>query len=85
MHDGSSIILKKLETDYDPTDRLNAFKVLEGAQKNNWLLTGLIYIDTSRPTLTDIYNLVDIPLNRLTEADLRPARETMEKINTMMF
>jgi 2-oxoglutarate ferredoxin oxidoreductase subunit beta len=85
MHDGSSIILKKLENDYDPTDRLNAFKVLEVAQKNDWLLTGLIYIDTSRPTLTDIYNLVDIPLNRLTEADLRPARETMDKINKMMF
>ena len=85
MHDGSTIILKKLEKDYDPNDRANAFQTLENAQKNNWLLTGLIYIDTTRPTLTDIYNLVDTPLNRLTEPDLRPARETMDKINAMMF
>jgi len=85
MHDGSTIILKKLEKDYDPNDRANAFQTLENAQKNNWLLTGLIFIDTTRPTLTDIYNLVDTPLNRLTEPDLRPARETMDKINAMMF
>ncbi len=85
MHDGSTIILKKLEKDYDPNDRANAFQTLENAQKNNWLLTGLIYIDTTRPTLTDMYDLVDTPLNRLTEPDLRPARETMDKINAMMF
>jgi 2-oxoglutarate ferredoxin oxidoreductase subunit beta len=85
MHDGSTIILKKLEKDYDPTDRANAFQTLEEAQKNDWLLTGLIYIDTTKPTLTDIYNLVDTPLNRLAEADLRPARQTIDKINAMMF
>jgi len=85
MHDGSTIILKKLEKDYDPTSRTNAFQRLEEAQKNNWFITGLIYIDTSKPTLTDIYNLVDAPLNRLTEKDLRPASQTIEKINAMMF
>ena len=85
MHDGSTVILKKLEKDYDPTSRANAFQTLEEAEKNDWLLTGLIYIDTSRPTLTDIYNLVDTPLNRLAESDLRPARQTIEKINAMMF
>jgi 2-oxoglutarate ferredoxin oxidoreductase subunit beta len=85
MHDGSTIILKKLEKDYDPTSRTNAFQRLEEAQKNNWFITGLIYIDTSKPTLTDIYNLVDEPLNRLTEKDLRPASQTIEKINAMMF
>lgn len=85
MHDGSTIILKKLEKDYDPTDRANAFQTLEKAQKNDWLLTGLIYIDTTKSTLTDIYNLVDTPLNRLGEADLRPARQTIDKINATMF
>jgi len=85
MHDGSTIILKKLEKDYNPTDRANAFQTLEKAQKNDWLLTGLIYIDTTKLTLADIYNLVDTPLNRLAEADLRPARQTIDKINATMF
>lgn len=85
MHDGSAIILKKLEKDYDPTNRANAFQMLEEAQTNNWLVTGLIYVNTSKPTLTDNYNLVDTPLNRLTESDLRPARSSIDKINSMMF
>jgi 2-oxoglutarate/2-oxoacid ferredoxin oxidoreductase subunit beta len=85
MHDGSTIILKKLEKDYDPTNRANAFQILEEAQHKDWLITGLIYINTSKPTLTDIYDLVDTPLNRLAETDLRPARQTIEKINAMMF
>jgi 2-oxoglutarate/2-oxoacid ferredoxin oxidoreductase subunit beta len=85
MHDGSTIILKKLEKDYDPTSRANAFQTLEEAQNNDWMLTGLIYINTSKPTLTGGYNLLDTPLNRLTEPDLRPARQTIEKINAMMY
>ncbi len=85
MHDGSIVILKKLERDYDPTDRWQAMRMLEEAQRNHWLLTGLIYIETGRPTLTDLYNLVDKPLNRLTEAELRPSPETIERVNAMMF
>lgn len=85
MHDGSTVLLKKLEKDYDPSSRSNAFQMLENAQVNNWLVTGLLYIDESKPTLTETYNLVDTPLNRLTEMDLRPARETIDKINAMMF
>ncbi len=85
LHDGSTIILKKLDKDYDPTSRAGAFQMLEQAQANNWLMTGLLYIDTAKPTLTDLYNLVDKPLNRLTESELRPAPATLEKINSMMF
>ena len=85
MHDGSTVILKKMEKDYDPTDRWQALRMLEEAQRNNWLPTGLIYIETGRPALTDLYNLPETPLNRLRESDLRPARETIDKINAMMF
>jgi 2-oxoglutarate ferredoxin oxidoreductase subunit beta len=85
MHDGSTVLLKKLDKDYDPTSRANAFQMLESAQINNWLVTGLLYINESVPTLTETFNLVDSPLNRLADHDLRPARETIEKINAMMF
>lgn len=85
MHDGSTVILKKLEKDYDPTSRANGFKMLEEAQLNDWLVTGLIYIDEKKPVLTDIYNLVDKPLNRLAAIDLRPASDTINNINAMMF
>jgi 2-oxoglutarate ferredoxin oxidoreductase subunit beta len=85
MHDGSHIILKKLERDYDPTDRSMAIRVLEEANAKNWLITGLIYIDTEQPSLLDIYNLPETPLNRLPEDKLRPAPETIREVNEMMF
>ncbi len=85
MHDGSVVVLKKLEQDYDPTDRAAAFRVLEESQRNNWLTTGLLYIETGQPSMVDVYNLPDKALNRLTESELRPPRETMDMINNMMF
>jgi 2-oxoglutarate ferredoxin oxidoreductase subunit beta len=85
MHDGSIIVLKNLEKHYDPTNRFEALRVLEEAQRNNWLVTGLIYISTDKPTLAETYQLVDTPLNRLTESDLRPAPEMIDKVNALMF
>ncbi len=85
MHDGSSVVLKKLERDYDPTDRTAAMRVLEEANRCNCLMTGLIYIDTTQPSLTQMYNLVDEPLNRLPESRIRPAPETIQMVNDLMF
>ncbi|MGA7192620.1 MAG: 2-oxoacid:ferredoxin oxidoreductase subunit beta [Anaerolineales bacterium] len=85
MHDGSVVILKNLEKGYDPTNRFEALRVMEEAQRNNWLITGLLYVDTSKPSLAETYNLTDTPLNRLTEADLRPAPDMIDKVNALMF
>jgi 2-oxoglutarate/2-oxoacid ferredoxin oxidoreductase subunit beta len=85
MHDGSTIILKNTEKNYDPTNRAQALQVLEEARQSNQLLTGLIYLDDSKAILSDQYNLIDKPLNRLTEKEMRPAPESLNKINEMMF
>jgi 2-oxoglutarate ferredoxin oxidoreductase subunit beta len=85
MHDGSVVILKNLEKGYDPTNRFEALRALEEAQRNNWLATGLIYIAEDKPSLVETFNLVDAPLNRLTDAELRPAPEMINKINDLMF
>jgi len=85
LHDGSTIVLKKIDKDYDPTDRVAAMRLLEESQRNNWLITGLIYVDGSKPSLTEQYNLVDSPLNRLSDEELRPRRESIAEINAMMF
>jgi 2-oxoglutarate/2-oxoacid ferredoxin oxidoreductase subunit beta len=85
LHDGSTILLKKLDKDYDPTDRWQAMRMLEEAQEKNWLMTGLIYIDPNQPSLFDQLNLPQKPLNRMKESELRPARETIDQINKLMF
>ncbi len=82
MHDGSTVMLKKLEKDYDPTDRWQALQALGDACCKDYMLTGLIYIETGKVPLTRQYNLPeDIPFNRLGQADLRPDRASLDKIN----
>lgn len=85
MHDGSQVILKKLERDYDPQDRAHAMQILEEANRKQWLVTGLIYIDPDPINLIELYDLPEEALNRLAPERLRPAKDTMEHINSMMF
>jgi len=85
MHDGSTIVLKNTEKDYDPTNRAAAIQMLVSAQEKNQLLTGLIYLNEDKPVLADQYNLVEKPLNRLTPEEIRPKPETIKKINDLMF
>lgn len=86
MHDGSKVVLKKLEHDYDPSDRWNAMRVVEKSNQDGVLLTGLIHLNTRRPSLAKMHNLpVDKPLNRMTEKELRPARKTLDALNAKMF
>jgi 2-oxoglutarate/2-oxoacid ferredoxin oxidoreductase subunit beta len=85
MHDGSTVILKNLEKGYDPKNRYEALRVMEESQQNNWLITGLLYVNTTKPNLISLYNLVDTPLNRLVESDLRPDRAALDKVNALMF
>jgi 2-oxoglutarate ferredoxin oxidoreductase subunit beta len=85
LHDGSQVILKKLEKEYDPTSRWEALRILEQAAENNWLVTGLIYVNPNQTTMYDMYNMPDMPLNRMTEKQIRPPKETMQQVNDMMF
>lgn len=80
LHDGSTVVLKKLDREYDPTNRWDAMRMLEEAYINDWLITGLIYVDPDLSTMHDQYNLADTPLNRLCEKDLRPSRESLESL-----
>jgi 2-oxoglutarate ferredoxin oxidoreductase subunit beta len=85
MHDGSRVVLKKLEHEYDPTNRAEAMRMLEEANAKQWLLTGLIYIKSGQGSMVDIYNLTSTPLNRLEESRLRPSLDTIHAVNEMMF
>ena len=85
MHDGSVVRLKKLDRDYDPTDRISALRVLEEASAEQLLLTGLIYYEPDRPSFTEYFNLPEQALNRLTDEHLRPSREQLAEVNAMMF
>jgi len=80
MHDGSRIFLKKTDRNYDPTDRLGALNTVHKAQAEKQFLTGLIYIDETKPDFTTLMNLVDEPLASLKEDQLRPPKEALDEI-----
>ncbi len=85
LHDGSTVVLKKLDKEYDPRNRWDAMHMLEEAYINDWLVTGLIYVDPDQPSMYDLYNLVDKPLNRLGDEDLRPSKESLDHLMRESF
>ena len=80
MHDGSSLRLRKLEEDYDPTDRIKAITRLHEAHDKGEVLTGVFYVNTKTPSFIDLLNLTEHPLATLPESVVRPGREVLEQV-----
>src|SRR5438874_3187736 len=80
LHDGSKILLKKLEEDYDPADAVQALQRLHRATETGHMLTGLVYLRPEKKSFISLLNLIDRPLFSLTEEETRPPREALGKI-----
>ena len=80
MHDGSSLRLRKLREDYDPTNKAEAVRTLMEAQAKEEMLTGVFYIETQRPTFIDLLNVVDEPLATLPESLTRPPKAALDAL-----
>ncbi len=80
MHDGSHLRIRKLERDFDPTDRLAALAALEEAETKNEVLTGVLYINTQKPTFLELLNLTDEPVATLPESKVRPGPAILEQV-----
>ena len=80
MHDGSKLRLRKLEEDYDPTDKIRAITRLNEAKKDGEMLTGVLYVNTQAPTFIDMLNITDQPLATLPASVTRPGREVLEQV-----
>jgi len=80
MHDGSRLRLRKLEEDYDPTDKVRAITRMNEAKRDGEILTGVLYVNTQAPTFLDMLNLTDDPLATLPQSVVRPGREVLEQV-----
>lgn len=80
LHDGSKVTLKKLERDYDPTNREKAIATIHQANKDKQFLTGLLYIDEEKENFVDVMNVVDTPLSHLQQDRLRPPKSALDAI-----
>ncbi|MFN7919993.1 MAG: 2-oxoacid:ferredoxin oxidoreductase subunit beta [Bryobacteraceae bacterium] len=84
QHDGSILRLRKLEADYDPTDRLRAMTYLEAQRAKGEVVTGLLYLDPESSDLHANLGTIARPLNQLGELELIPNESALEKINASM-
>jgi len=77
MHDGSSLRLRKMEEEYDPTNKIHAVRRLMESHEKGEVLTGVFYINAKAPSFIDLLNVTDQPLATLPEALVRPSREVL--------
>src|SRR4051794_2972907 len=80
MHDGSRLLLKKLGTDYNPTDRMQALTVLHETLRRGEFATGVIYVEPDKDDFITQLNLVDTPLAALPMERTRPSQAVLDEV-----
>jgi len=75
----------RLETvgdEHDPSDPVSALAAIHRAEKENKHVTGLLYYDDSMQTADESLGLTETPLSALSEHELRPSADALDKINS---
>ena len=80
LHDGSFLQLRKVEEDYDPSDRAGALTRLRKAEDQDEFITGLLYYDPDRPNLSETEHLPETPLVKLPPSTLRPSADALASV-----
>jgi 2-oxoglutarate ferredoxin oxidoreductase subunit beta len=82
QHDGSMLRLRKLDADYDATDRISALTHLQQRHAAGEVVTGLLFVEPDHGELHDFLNTVEAPLNELDEVALCPGPDILAKYNS---
>jgi 2-oxoglutarate ferredoxin oxidoreductase subunit beta len=80
MHDGSRIMLRKLDKEYDPTHRGKAFEYLRTKLREGEHVTGLIFVAQGSQDMHEMSGTTDVPLNQLPYEKLHPGAAGLAKI-----
>ncbi len=80
MHDGSRIVLRKLDASHDPTNRSAAAAHVQERMKAGEYLTGLLYVEPSEGDFHTVNQTPDDPLNAVPYERLSPGAKALEKI-----
>jgi 2-oxoglutarate ferredoxin oxidoreductase subunit beta len=80
MHDGSHLRIRKLQRDFNPTDRFAALTALEDAETKGEVLTGVLYVNTTKPTFMELLNLTGPALATLPESSVRPSPAVLDEV-----
>jgi len=80
LHDGSKIVFRKLNKDYDPTSRAAAFSFLRDSINKGEIITGLLYIDGGMGDLHEDAGTVQTPLSQLPYDTLNPGKKHLAEL-----
>lgn len=80
MHDGTVLCLRKVEEDYDPTDRAGAFTYVSERQAKGEIVTGLLYTKQDSEDIHDREHTVATPLRDLSFDALCPGPAALDKL-----
>jgi len=80
MHDGSKLFLKKVAEDYDPTDKLEAVRLIHETARRGEFATGILYIEPDKDDFLTQLGVVDEPLATLPLERVRPGKEALDEV-----
>jgi len=84
LHDGGFVRLRKLDADYDPSDKVGAMAYLEARRARGEVVTGLLYVDADSDDLHAALKTVAAPLNTLGDAELVPGDVALADVNASL-
>jgi 2-oxoglutarate ferredoxin oxidoreductase subunit beta len=80
LHDGSRVVLRKLDESYDPTNRGKALEYIRAKLRDGEHVTGLIYINEQSVDMHEMNHTAKMPLNVIPHEKLNPGTKGLEKI-----
>jgi 2-oxoglutarate ferredoxin oxidoreductase subunit beta len=81
MHDGSHMRLRKLDRDYDATNKVGALQLLAESHEKGEMLTGVFYVNATAPSFIEQLNLSETTsLARMPQELTRPSRQALDEI-----
>ncbi|HET7221208.1 MAG TPA: 2-oxoacid:ferredoxin oxidoreductase subunit beta [Vicinamibacterales bacterium] len=80
MHDGSTVRLRKVTDDYDPTDADRSYAYIRDAHKAGEVVTGLLYLSPDSHDLHEQNHTVATPLAQVPYDQLCPGSAELEKL-----
>ncbi len=80
MHDGSQLLLRKVDADYDPSDPAAALDLIRQRLKQGEHLTGLLHWHNSAREFHQMNATPDLPLNQVPFAQLNPGAAALSKV-----
>jgi 2-oxoglutarate ferredoxin oxidoreductase subunit beta len=80
LHDGSTLVLRKLAADYEPSNRQHAMAFLNDHQSRGEVPTGLLFVDEGGNEMHALAKTVKTPLSKVPFEELCPGNAVLQQL-----